>query len=269
MPANRKPDIFIAGSPRSGTTILQKALCNSQYTNPMAGEAQHFFNLIQAYDSAIQLFDTKTKFYFTKDELFQFHQKMAEDYLDRFRATFDPDTRVVMKCPGYSRYFPQLANLVSNSQFVLIVRDTLDIVASQIEVGERQSAGMGINEFPREPIRHIADRINAIYFPIIKNRNIFGDRLLVIRYENFVSADTAIKRLADFLQLPDLTHVPNENYSGLRNFEHDSDKAYYSKYWDQNITKSRIGQHREILTADEIKIVKNTTRKLRDMFGYN
>ena len=41
----------------------------------------------------------------------------------------------------------------------------------------------------------------------------------------------------------------------------------YSKIWDQGVTKSRIGRYREILNTDEIKIVKNTTRKIRDMFG--
>jgi len=72
----------------------------------------------------------------------QMRWKLVKDYFLRFRATFGPGTGVVMKCPGYSKYFPQLAKLISNGQFVLIIRDTLDIVASQIEVGERQSAGM-------------------------------------------------------------------------------------------------------------------------------
>ena len=82
-----------------------------------------------------------------------------------------------------------------------------------------------------------------------------------------MSGDKAIKRLAEFLRLPDLTHDAGKKYRGLRNFERDSDQVFYSKIWDQGVTKSRIGRHREILNADEIKIVKNTTRKLRDMFG--
>ena len=146
MPASRKPDIFVAGPPRSGTTILQKILCDSQFTNPMVGEAQHFFNLIQAYESAVQLFDTKTKFHFTKDGLFQYHKKMTNDYLIRFRSKFDQGTRLVMKCPGYSKYFPQVAELISHSQFIPIVRDTLDVVASQIEVGLKQQEIVGKND---------------------------------------------------------------------------------------------------------------------------
>lgn len=267
-PENRNPDIFVAGSPRSGTTILQKTLCGSQHTNPMAGEAQHFFNLLQAYDSAVKLFDTKTKFYFTREELFQYHKEMATDYLDRFRSKFDQNTRLVMKCPGYSKFFPRLIDLVPHSQFVMIVRDTLDIVASHIEVGERQKEAKEINEFPRENIRHIADRINSIYFPIIRNKELFGDRLIVIRYEKFVSEDKPIKKLSNLLNLPDLTREPEEKYDGLRNFKRDSDKAFYSKHWEQNITNSRIGRHRDILTPQEIDTVKKVTKSLRDMFGY-
>ncbi|MBT3925907.1 MAG: sulfotransferase [Rhodospirillaceae bacterium] len=267
-PVNRKPDIFVAGSPRSGTTILQKTLCNSQFTNPMLGEAQHFFNLVQAYDSAVNLFDTKTKFYFTKDELFQYHKEISGDYFIRLRSKFDQNTRLVMKCPGYSKFFPRLINLVPHSQFVMIIRDTLDIVASHIEVGERQRAANETNEFPREQIRHIASRINSIYFPIIRNKELFGNRLIIIRYEKFVSGDEAIRRLAKFLNLPDLTSVYKEKYSGLRNFQSDSDKAFYSKHWEQDITNSRIGRHKEILTPQEIDTVKKTTKSLRNMFGY-
>ena len=85
-----------------------------------------------------------------------------------FRSKFNQETRLVMKYPGYSKYFPQLVNLIPHSQFVLIIRDALDIVASHIEVGERQSSAGNINEFPREYIIHIENRINSIYFTILK-----------------------------------------------------------------------------------------------------
>jgi len=112
-----------------------------------------------------------------------------------FRSKIKQETRLVIKCPGYSKYFPQLVNLISHSQFVLIIRDTLDIVASHIEIGERQSSAGNINEFPREYIIHIADRINSIYFLILKNKKLFGNRLIIVRYEKFVSEEKAINRL--------------------------------------------------------------------------
>jgi hypothetical protein len=185
-----------------------------------------------------------------------------------FRSKFNQETRLVMKCPGYSKYFPQLVNLIPHSQFVLIIRDTLDIVASHIEVGERQSSAGNINEFPREYIIHIVDRINSIYFPILKNKKLFGNRLIIVRYEKFVSEDKTINRLSKLLQLPDLAKASNEKYNGIRDFQRDSDKAFFSKHWEQNITNSRIGRHKEILSPQEIATVKKATKNLREMFGY-
>jgi hypothetical protein len=114
----------------------------------------------------------------------------------------------------------------------------------------------------------LAGRINSIYTPILNNKSIFKNRLIVIHYENFVSGDEAIKRLASFLQLPDLTNSPHAEYGGLKDFQRDTDIEYFSKYWEQDITKSRIGRYKEILTQGEIDIVKKSTKDLRDMFGY-
>lgn len=269
MSASGKPDIFIAGAPRSGTTILQKILCSSRYTNPLMGEAQHFLNLVQAYDSAVHLFDTKTKFYFTKEELFQYHKKIAEEYIDRIRSNLEQDNRLVLKCPGYSKYFPHLANFLPRAQFVLIVRDTLDIVASQIEVGERQSSAKKNNDFPREYIQQLAKRINAIYLTFVENKRLFEGRLISVRYEKLVAGEKAVKRLAEFLYLPDLENISGAKYEGMKDFQRDTDGEYYSKYWEQDVTDSRIGRYKEILTTREIETVKKATRNLRDMFGYD
>lgn len=248
---------------------MQKVLCNSQYTNPMVGEAQHFLNLVQAYDSAVNLFDTKTKFFFSEEELFHYHRQLAEEYLERFRAKFGPGTRLVLKCPGYSKFFPRVVKLLPDTQFVLIVRDTLDIVASQLEVGKKQLENSGTTDYPRDNIPFITARVNSIYFPILQNRSVFGDKLIIVKYENFVSKVSALERLSKLLNLPDLIDVARGYEAGLRNFESDSDEAHFSEYWAQDLTESRIGRHREILTPHEIETVKQTTRKFREMFGYD
>ena len=269
MSTSRKPDIFIAGSPRSGTTILNQILCKSAHTNPMMGEAQNFFNLIQAYNSALGQFDYKTRYYFTKDELFQYHKKLADDYLNRIRSKFSNNVRLVLKCPGYSKQFPYVLKLIPHSQFVMIIRDPLDIVASQVAVGETQRATSKKCEYPREHIQHIAHRVNLNYSPILNNKKIFGDKLHIIKYEKFVSEKSSLKRLSEFLQLPDLVERSQIDNKEITDFVHDKSHATYSQFWDQNLTTSSVGRYKNYLTPQEIEIVKNTTKNLRQMFHYD
>lgn len=266
--AARGPDIFVGGPPRSGTTILQRVLCQSQYTNPMVGEAEHFFQLIQVYGSAFAQHESKTKYYFSKDELFQYHRKLAEDYLERFRSNFGDDTRLVLKVPWFTKFFPLTAEFLPSAQFVIIARDPLDIAASQIEVGLKQVKELGQNFYPRENMQSIIDGINSVYGPALANRKLFKGRLITVRYENLVSGDVALKRLTRFLQLPDLISAAKETDNGLKDIQHGADDAFYSKLWEQDLTNSRIGRHREVLTTKEIAAVKDGTKELRKLFGY-
>lgn len=274
--SDRKPDIFIGGPPRSGTTILQRTLCQSQYTNPMVGEAEHFFYLVRTYTAAVDQFESKTKFYFSKEELFEYHKKLAEEYMERIRAKYGSDTRLVLKAPWYTRDFPQLNELLPNAQFVLIARDPLDIVASQIEVGLKQQERDGVNLYPRDDIQRIVDGINSvyftvltIYFTVLTNSKLFEGRLIEIRYEKLVSGDTALKRLMKFLQLPDLMSAAKKIDLGVAGFQHEEDSAFYSKLMDKNLTNSQVGRYRDVLTPQEIDAVREGTKEFRMAFGYD
>ncbi len=267
-PATRGPDIFVGGPPRSGTTILQRLLCASRHTNPMVGEAEHFFYLVQAYAAALGQFESKTKYYFSREELVRYHREMAADYLERFRAKFGDGTKLVLKSPWYTKFFPNLLDLVPQAQYVLIVRDPLDIVASQIEVGERQQERDGVNYYPRERLEKIVADINDIYLPILGHREWFGDRLITVKYENLMTKKAPLKRLSKFLNLPDLAEVSGNVDAGLVNFRESSDQDFFTQLWEEGLTDSRIGRHKGWLSEEEIGIVKKQTRQIRDAFDY-
>jgi protein-tyrosine sulfotransferase len=266
--AARGPDIFIGGPPRSGTTILQRVLCQSQCTNPMVGEAEHFFYLVRAYSAALTQFDSKTKFYFSKDELRDYHMDLADKYLQRFRGKFSNDPRLVLKAPWFTRDFPFLAELLPDALFVIIVRDPLDIVASQIEVGIKQAEIDGHNFYPRGDIQGIIDGIMSVYLPSLTSQKKFGSRLMTIRYEKLVSGDVALQRLTKFLDLPDLMSAGRENNSGLTDFKHDTDSAFFSELWDKKLTNASVGRHQDALTQAEIDVVKERTKQFRKQYGY-
>mgnify|MGYP002641068825 CR=1 FL=1 len=265
---SRGPDIFIGGPPRSGTTILQRLLCQSRDTNPMVGEAEHFFYLVQAYAAALGQFDGKTKYYFSQQELLRYHREMAADYLSRFRSKFGDDIRLVLKSPWYTKYFPKLLDLVPHAQYVLILRDPLDIVTSQIEVGEKQEKRIGENYYPRTHLKKIIADINGIYLPILSRPERFGGKLIFVKYENLMTKPSALKRLSKFLDLPDLAEASGNIDAGLVDFKQDNDQDFFTQLWGEGLTASRIGRHKDKLTQKEIDIVKKMTKQIRDAFGY-
>ena len=93
--------------------------------------------------------------------------------------------------------------------------------------------------------------------------------MIIVKYEKFVSKNSALERLKNLLKLPDLANVVRGYEAGLRNFERESNEANFLKFWAQDLTDSGVDRHREILAPREIEIVKKTTRKFRELFGYD
>ena len=151
---------------------------------------------------------------------------------------------------------------------MLIIRDPLDIVASQVVVGEKQRAASEPCDFPREFIQSMAQKVNFTYLSLLEKRELFGNKIIIIKCENLVSDKLALARVSDFLQLPDLIDNSKLNNSDVTDFVHDKTRAIYSPLWDKNLTSSSIGKYKDILTPEEIKTVKKASKILRDMFGY-
>ena len=262
------PDIFVGGSPRAGTTALQLMLCQCAGTNPMIGEAEHFFGLFKLYDDVLGDFDIKTGHYMSRAELAAYHQGLALDYLETMRRKFGGGTRLVLKAAWWSQYLHHMAVMIENARFIVIVRDPLDIAASYMAAGKRNEAKTGQNNFPPQNLAKIARVISIQYAAMFNNKQKFGARIKAIKYENLVRGQVDLAALGDFLSLPDLPAVAAKTDNGKVDFNAEQGGHFFSELWGKELNPSRIGRHKDMLSSAEIAIVKEGTDSLRNNFGY-
>ncbi|MEQ8952888.1 MAG: sulfotransferase, partial [Gammaproteobacteria bacterium] len=113
--------IFVGGSQRSGTTVLQQLLCADQDASPRLAEASYLRMLVSTYQQARLDFDHDTSSYFRDLEQFRnFHASVVNIFLNRTLNAHYPARHLVLKEPHLTPLFPALFDLVPNAQFVLI-----------------------------------------------------------------------------------------------------------------------------------------------------
>lgn len=157
MPIKKR--IFIVGSPRSGTTLLQNLLANQVYINTFP--ETHFFHtlcnqnivfhklnvfpnlktevLIKSLSSELQLKPNKVKNknffnkYFYGYWIRLFSQILDKDTLNNSKEVW------IEKTPLHLHYIPIIENYIENTHFIHILRNGLDVVASVYNYSKKHS----------------------------------------------------------------------------------------------------------------------------------
>ena len=81
--------IFIGGSQRSGTTMLQLLLCQCEQVNPMIHEAQILYAYVQAYRIGKSRFNIDGKDYFRDENAYlEFNRRWFEDFIESISGMY-------------------------------------------------------------------------------------------------------------------------------------------------------------------------------------
>lgn len=264
--------IFVGGSQRSGTTLLQRFLCRDRHAHPRLAEASYLRALVQAYRLGKDDFTHDTRSYFSDPEdLRHFHAGVIAMFLHRTRARLDGAQHLVLKEPHLTLFFPDLFELVPEARFVVVMRDPRDIVASMIDVGMRMQQQGQRHVWQQRDIGQLCEQIRSFYAPILTHPDPgFRHAVLVIRYEDLVRhPDDMRARLQPFTGMTLDGEVADEP-AELR-----AARAAQPRYqpWvtahdGRAITEASIGRHAQVLTAAEIRAIEQHCRDLFDLFQY-
>jgi|SaaInlStandDraft_3_1057020.scaffolds.fasta_scaffold06390_4 protein-tyrosine sulfotransferase len=270
--------IFIGGSQRSGTTMLQLLLCQCEQVNPMIHEAQILYAYVQAYRIGKSRFNIDGKDYFRDENAYlEFNRRWFEDFIESISGMYSGLQYLVLKNPRLTRNFVELAELNDDMLFIVIVRDPRDVIASMIQVGHRlykyDQSDTQAQLYMSRNISEMSKFFLSFYLPLFTEQaSEMRSRLRIIRYENLVqNTSSVLLELGEFCGL-NLSDIESAQVMDTGNFSLDKrteySKAWNSGYYGKAVDSSRIGRYKQELTQNEIAEVEKKCADFMLQFGY-
>ena len=270
--------IFVGGCQRTGTSAVQQLLCQLPEANPYLYEASFLRMQVTCYAEAKTTFDGNHACYFGGlENLKQFQGGVIQAFLDHAKRVLGGCEHLVLKEPHLTILWPHLYELMPDARFLLMMRDPRDVIASMIQVGERQKSAGQDYLFARRDIRELCQHFVSFYGPALEFADEdegFRDRLAVIHYENvMIDPRTALEQIAGFTDVPfdsiDPTTDPNSgrvDHDVIRSNE--SFSPWSTEVYGKRITGDRIGRYSQVLTPEETALVEGYLGDFFDWFSY-
>jgi hypothetical protein len=187
--------VFVAGAPRSGTTILHAIVCAAEKTNGYINECSYFTAFMHPLLIGLNTFDVHTKHYFaTREALIQNHSDVLNNELLKIWVRTGRPEVLALKDPILTPLIPHLAEPLPQAKFVVSVRDPRATISSRIEVVKRETQNSTVTD---EQIRAFCYEYVHMYGTIANHLSTLEDRILIVDYRDVVHG-TALDKLSSF-----------------------------------------------------------------------
>ncbi len=267
--------VFVGGSARSGTTLLQSVLCTDPTTNPLIEECSYLRHLVTSYAFGRDVFPWQTRDYFdSPDDLRAFAAEGVRRVVDGVRERHGARD-VVLKEPLLTPHLPALKELLPEALCVVSLRDPRDAIASMVRVQEKHLAEGRDSDLARlgRDAEALARHWRSYHDPLLacEQPGFVSDTLLV-RYEELVERPAEIvATLREFTGLPLAGFDPDRPWAhSTMDFQSDAKRssAWTSPLYGRGVTGARRGAWRDVLTADEAGTIERVCADLIEAFGY-
>jgi hypothetical protein len=271
--------IFVGGSQRGGTTLLQTLLCQDAEANPLIQEAKYLRHLVAAYRFGKSQFQLETRDYFRDaDSYLAFNRKLIRAFLDNTLSLFPGRKHLVLREPHLTMLFPELAELLPKARFLCVMRDPRDVIASMIEVGKKlQAQGTATDAMARLFIGRNMDQLSqhvmSFYEPVFRNRaKGLRERIHFLRYEDLVrEPEQQLQILRRFTGLK-LDGVDPHADPDMGKVDHDRGSDY-QRAWKTDkdgkaIADDRIGRYLKVLDPKEVAAIEKNCGRVMTRFKY-
>lgn len=269
--------LFVGGSQRSGTSIIQQLLCQLPDANPYVYEASFLRQLVACYTDARNSFTNNHSSYFGDiQQLRDFCSGVTHAFLEQTAARLGRPKHLILKEPHLTMYWPFLFELVPEAVFLLVVRDPRDVIASMVRVGEKQRALGQRGMFADRNVDQLCRHFLSFYQPSFEyKRGEFRGRLGIVQYEDLISdPQSSLKDISRFTGIPfdsidpecqpDTGHVQQNVISGSSHYS-----PWMTAVTGEKLSRSRVGRFTDTLTPAEISQVEECCAEFFDSFGYH
>jgi hypothetical protein len=272
--------LLVGGAMRSGTTVIHRALCTAENTNPYITESWLIRDLMSSLRMRAPRFEIMGEDQFgTMGNLNELVKMTIQMYLRMVSVRHrDPDL-LILKHPELSRYFLELAAMFPTMRFLAIIRDPRDVIVSMRKVRQKHIEDDSISPFAR--MKTIADLCGywaSHYAHLVRAEKRFGDRLQFLRYEDAMRDPKSMiaevgGRLGARYDLDAIPNFDKKNAESATFKKELRDKdPFSSAFWSDLYTKSlsteRIGKFADVLKPEEIEEIQTRLKGLGERFQY-
>ena len=263
---------FVIGSARSGGTLVNAILCSDPDSNPVLTENHFVSDALSAYSNSRSRLDREMGHFFTGvQDTRKFYSDWITSFLERIQSRYAPAKHLVIKSTALSGRCPGLHEIMPNAKLIMCMRDPRDIVASMIEVGERQQRMWGNNQYPRDADR-LASIVMKTYAPCLGCRDPgFREKLFVVIYERLVTDPSSIIAKMESWASLDLSGFdPSTAWPRTRrDFSHDKEASpFITEPFGEAITSKFVGRFTDTLSGKETATVERICAPIMQIFGY-
>lgn len=200
--------LFVGGSARSGTTLVQKMLC--AHSRVAGGpEFDHAVPAMQLYERMsrpVQL--ERQQFYYNAQELADRFREFYASLFDGLVARHENLAYVSEKTPSNIAAAATLLSLFPEAFYINVVRDGRDVVASHQKVLQRfkqEKGSAGKRWWHEYSVRDVSRKWNGDIhrYRMLADNASFSSRVINIRYEDLVrDSKSVLQSLFERLKLP-------------------------------------------------------------------
>ncbi|UCC29806.1 MAG: sulfotransferase [Phycisphaerales bacterium] len=196
--------VFIVGSPRSGTTYLQRLLASHEMI--LTGQESNVFQyagpLLRRWHAEGRQADGRGGVglgcYFEEQEFLQLLKGFLRELLQPMIGKLNPGMLFVEKTPQHAVFLPEIIELLPACRIIHMVRDPRDVVASMLAVSRSWGRGWA----PRSARRSALIWLRQVRAAKEAQNTIPAEQFYEVRYEDLVAQPTSIlQNLVSFLKL--------------------------------------------------------------------
>lgn len=255
---------FVAGAPRTGTTILHALICTDDSVNDYVAEASYFTELVRPFTVGWNSFDAHTSAYFAggRQEFGWYHSQLLRAVLHDIWLHVGQPKKLALKDPALSRHTGNLAQLLPGSKYLLSIRDPRDAVASRVTVMRKKDPAVVVSE---QDILRICQVFNGAYEPLIGAPDIFKGRALLVPYEG-LSRSGDLKAIESFMGIT--CHPDRAWKSELTDINSTANETEWrTEQYGKPLNAGSIGNYASVLTQQQVQIVLNQCGPVMQRLG--
>lgn len=278
---NKKQNVLlIGGAMRSGTTVIHRALCTAENSNPYISESWFLSDIMRLYRWNLTRYDVRHADQFGHVRNFrELIWLNVRQYILTVSVKYNDPELLILKHPELTYYFHELAEHFPNFRFIVIVRDPRDVIASIMEVAKRHhQSKIASPQTALKNIRQYCESYFAYYANVFNHAESFGNRLIFIKYEDFMQEPgRELARISQFSgarydQDRAMDFLPE--HAAAANFDKDAREqdpfsgAFWSDAYTQPISTERIARYKNTLSDAQVEEIEQHLHHFGKRFAY-